>query len=85
MAVARCLLFLGVGSAGVVSGSEQPSALVRGLTGGAAYGLTVAAVSHPFDTIKARLQVGAAPLTGGLRGLYRGVGAATAGRHEKIV
>lgn len=52
----------------------ERSALLRGLTGGAAYGLTVAAVSHPFDTIKSRLQAGKQPFRGGL---YAGVGPAT--------
>lgn len=55
--------------------AEAPhSALLRGLAGGAAYGLTVAAVSHPLDTIKSRLQAGQAV---GLRSLYAGVGPAT--------
>jgi len=59
-------------------GGEAPaaSALKRGLLGGAAYGLTAAAVSHPFDTIKTQLQTGTLQ-RGSLFSLYRGVGPAT--------
>lgn len=58
---------------------------LRGLVGGAAYGLTVVAVSHPFDTVKTRQQVlpgyaqlGVGPAfartvrEGGWRALYKG-------------
>lgn len=60
----------------------QPEPLLRGLVGGAAYGLTVAAISHPFDTIKCRMQTGARvgrPSTwlAGVLSLYRGAGPAT--------
>mmetsp|Transcript_24661 Transcript_24661/g.61266 ORF Transcript_24661/g.61266 Transcript_24661/m.61266 type:complete len:166 (-) Transcript_24661:18-515(-) len=67
-------------SAALAAESERgvSSPFVIGLAGGAAYGLTVSAVSHPFDTIKARLQAGDAPFRGGARALYAGVGPATA-------
>lgn len=57
--------------------------LLRGLVGGAGYGFAAAAISHPFDTIKVRLQSGGAAKAGsasvgGLLSLYRGVGPATA-------
>ena len=58
--------------------------LVRGLAGGAAYGVVAAAISHPFDTIKVRRQAGAAAGKVGasvlsrLGTLYKGVGPATA-------
>ena len=58
------------------------SAFVRGMLGGAAYGLTAAAISHPFDTVKTRLQtrsVAASPtLLHRVLHLYKGVGPATA-------
>ena len=55
---------------------------MRGLLGGAGYGLTVAAISHPFDTIKVIRQSGAGGAVGGrglgrLMSLYKGVGPAT--------
>ncbi|KAG8458070.1 hypothetical protein KFE25_012730 [Diacronema lutheri] len=69
----------GHGQGGEAEVHAAPSALMRGLVGGAAYGLTVAAVSHPFDTIKARLQAGQPPLfsRSGGAALYAGVGPAT--------
>ena len=36
--------------------SLASSPYVRGMLGGAAYGLVAAAISHPFDTIKTRMQ-----------------------------
>ena len=58
--------------------------IIRGLLGGAAYGIVAAGISHPFDTVKTRQQFGRSALVGGssllsrLSGLYKGVGAATA-------
>ena len=58
------------------------SPYVKGLLGGAAYGLAAAAISHPFDTVKTRLQtqtrVSGASALSRLLGLYKGVGPATA-------
>lgn len=58
------------------------SPYVRGALGGAAYGLVAAAISHPFDTVKTRLQtqtvVGSASVLSRLAGLYKGIGPATA-------
>ncbi|KAL7551340.1 hypothetical protein ACHAWF_014532 [Thalassiosira exigua] len=70
-----------VGAAAVA----QPQPLepfFRGLVGGAAFGLTAALVSHPFDTIKCRMQTHARPDRGAgplarVRSFYRGVGPAT--------
>ena len=61
----------------------QVGPLVRGLAGGAAYGVVAAAISHPFDTLKVRRQAGTAAALGTsvlsrLGGLYKGVGPATA-------
>ena len=61
----------------------QVGPLVRGLAGGAAYGVVAAAISHPFDTLKVRRQAGATAAVGTsvlsrLAGLYKGVGPATA-------
>ena len=44
----------------------------RGAWGGMVYGAVVAAVSHPFDTIKCRQQLGA-PTKWSMLQLYRGV------------
>ena len=57
--------------------------LVRGMIGGAAYGIVAAGISHPFDTVKTRMQSGVAQTSGAnalsrLVSLYRGVGPATA-------
>jgi hypothetical protein len=60
------------------------SPYLRGAIGGAAYGLAAASISHPFDTIKTRLQTKAAAVGGSgnvlsrVLGLYSGVGPATA-------
>ena len=59
------------------------SPYLRGAIGGAAYGLAAAAISHPFDTIKTRLQTkaavgGSASVLSRVLGLYSGVGPATA-------
>lgn len=58
------------------------SPLLRGLVGGAAYGFVAAAISHPFDTLKTRSQMGVGfrsprSFLSGLLDLYRGVGPAT--------
>ena len=56
--------------------SNKP--FLRGAVGGAAYGLAAAAISHPFDTIKTRLQtnaaVGGGSVLSRMLGLYSGVG-----------
>ena len=77
-----------VGTNMVPTPSPSPSdfdvaAVLRGLLGGAAYGLVAAGISHPFDTVKTRLQSGATGVAGkGVVGqflsLYKGVGPATA-------
>ena len=58
--------------------SNKP--FLRGAVGGAAYGLAAAAISHPFDTIKTRLQtnaaVGGGSVLSRMLGLYSGVGPA---------
>ena len=59
------------------------SPYLRGALGGAAYGLAASSISHPFDTIKTRLQTkavvgGSASVLSRVLGLYRGVGPATA-------
>ena len=60
--------------------SNKP--FLRGAVGGAAYGLAAAAISHPFDTIKTRLQtnaaVGGGSVLSRMLGLYSGVGPAAA-------
>lgn len=62
--------------------SLASSPYVRGMLGGAAYGLVAAAISHPFDTIKTRMQtqttVSGAGLVSRVLSLYKGVGPATA-------
>eukprot|EP00746_Dinoflagellata_sp_MGD_P048534 gnl/MRDRNA2_/MRDRNA2_22030_c0_seq2.p1 gnl/MRDRNA2_/MRDRNA2_22030_c0~~gnl/MRDRNA2_/MRDRNA2_22030_c0_seq2.p1 ORF type:complete len:258 (-),score=37.19 gnl/MRDRNA2_/MRDRNA2_22030_c0_seq2:51-824(-) len=63
---------------------EQIPKWLQGLYGGMAYGLAVSLISHPFDTIKCRLQTGVPVCSGrtsafaDVRNLYKGVGAATA-------
>ena len=58
--------------------------MLRGLLGGAAYGVVAAGISHPFDTVKVRLQSGsvaAASSSGAISkilSLYKGIGPATA-------
>ena len=59
------------------------SPYLRGALGGAAYGLAASSISHPFDTIKTRLQTktavgGSGSVLSRVLGLYRGVGPATA-------
>ena len=55
---------------------------LRGAVGGAAYGLAAAAISHPFDTVKTRLQtkaaVGGGSVLSRMLGLYSGIGPAAA-------
>lgn len=56
---------------------------MRGLLGGLAYGVVASAISHPFDTVKTRLQTGTPAATtasalGRIAALYRGVGPAAA-------
>lgn len=75
----------GGSSGGVSFSTPDVPPLVRGIVGGAAYGLVAAAISHPFDTIKTRRQIdlrlaqtGSRQLLHSLAGLYRGVGPATA-------
>ena len=63
--------------------AAAPSSLLRGVYGGIAYGLVVAAISHPFDTLKCQRQAGSPAVSADtallrLRQLYRGVGPATA-------
>ena len=68
--------------------TPEPSAtadgLLRGLVGGAAYGLVAAGISHPFDTLKTRMQttsgvsVAGVGAIGQLASLYRGIGPAVA-------
>jgi len=65
--------------------TPMTDAIYRSLAGGVAYGLVVAAISHPFDTLKCQQQVGkrhaglAQPQRlSAVAGLYRGVGPATA-------
>lgn len=58
--------------------------LLRGLVGGAAYGLVAAGISHPFDTLKTRAQSGvsgtarAGAIGGRIANLYKGIGPAVA-------
>jgi solute carrier family 25 carnitine/acylcarnitine transporter 20/29 len=63
--------------------SQDIGPLLRGLVGGAAYGLVAAGISHPFDTLKTRAQSGVASsvAAGGvsrIASLYKGIGPAVA-------
>ena len=66
------------------SNSFEIGPVLRGLLGGAAYGVVAAGISHPFDTVKVRLQSGsvaAASSSGAISkilSLYKGIGPATA-------